>query len=278
MGIEKELPLFEDFSTKKCCACKQIFSLDNFHKNKSKYDGLSAECKSCACLRARTYHENHKDRAHENQKKWRENNQESIAARMTIWRAQHPEYLSTWRAVDPENRNNAYARKYYAQNPELFRLRSKIYRHKDIEYSRLLSRIQYANNTEKRNASTKKWRKNNPEKVAAQKETHRARKYKAPVSDLKISEWVFLKEIYEYHCAYCNKELENLTKDHIVSLVTGGDHSLVNILPSCRSCNSKKGAHKFIVPYLLRCADGVNRPVEAFVLRPTAAARQGAWE
>lgn len=33
---------------KKCCKCKRLLSLDSFYKNKSRYDGLSSDCKECS--------------------------------------------------------------------------------------------------------------------------------------------------------------------------------------------------------------------------------------
>lgn len=60
-------------------------------------------------------------------------------------------------------------------------------------------------------------------------------------------------------CAYCGKEFSSyedmneenfhqafyfdlLTFDHVVPKSAGGDDSEENLLPVCRSCNSKKGA------------------------------------
>lgn len=45
-------------------------------------------------------------------------------------------------------------------------------------------------------------------------------------------------------CAYCGCSVargQNLTLDHIVPLSLGGLHDEANVVPACRSCNSKKG-------------------------------------
>lgn len=42
-------------------------------------------------------------------------------------------------------------------------------------------------------------------------------------------------------CVYCGNCRVHLTRDHIVPLVKGGTDSIDNIVPACRSCNSRKG-------------------------------------
>lgn len=43
------------------------------------------------------------------------------------------------------------------------------------------------------------------------------------------------------HCSYCGEELtsESRTLDHVVPLSKGGPHSTDNVVPACRSCNSR---------------------------------------
>lgn len=44
-------------------------------------------------------------------------------------------------------------------------------------------------------------------------------------------------------CAYCGKELDPFLMwhvDHVIPSSRGGDNSLFNLLPSCRSCNIRK--------------------------------------
>lgn len=46
------------------------------------------------------------------------------------------------------------------------------------------------------------------------------------------------------HCAYCGCELEYkaMQVDHVISLHTGGEDTLDNMLPACRSCNHYKSS------------------------------------
>ncbi len=47
----------------------------------------------------------------------------------------------------------------------------------------------------------------------------------------------------EYQCQYCGQDSSkgNLTLDHIVPIVQGGDKTWENIVTSCRGCNQRKG-------------------------------------
>jgi 5-methylcytosine-specific restriction endonuclease McrA len=50
-----------------------------------------------------------------------------------------------------------------------------------------------------------------------------------------------------FHCAYCGRDLHNaaafeVTLDHLTCRCEGADHSNENLVTSCRSCNSSRGA------------------------------------
>ena len=115
----------------------------------------------------------------------------------------------------------------------------------------------YANHTEERLAYTKEWHKLHPESVKQitakyhkeNPEVHReassrrrARLAGAEINDFVEEDWEWLKEAYNYCCAYCGKTSDNLDKDHVIPLSKGGDHTISNIVPSCHSCNLHKSA------------------------------------
>ncbi len=54
--------------------------------------------------------------------------------------------------------------------------------------------------------------------------------------DALAKEWIF--ERFEGQCAYCDQPAT--TVDHIIPIKCGGGSQRGNILPACRSCNSKK--------------------------------------
>ena len=57
---------------------------------------------------------------------------------------------------------------------------------------------------------------------------------------LTAKEWLEIKAMHQYQCYYCKKKTVILTMDHVIPLSRGGQHIKENIVPACRSCNSKK--------------------------------------
>ena len=49
-----------------------------------------------------------------------------------------------------------------------------------------------------------------------------------------------------YRCAYCGNVFDapELTVDHVQPRVRSGDRSGGNLVTACRSCNTRKGAHR----------------------------------
>lgn len=54
-------------------------------------------------------------------------------------------------------------------------------------------------------------------------------------------QWLELVKQYDHRCAYCHEQ-KPLTVDHVKALSRGGSNDIGNIVPACRSCNSRKGA------------------------------------
>lgn len=56
-----------------------------------------------------------------------------------------------------------------------------------------------------------------------------------------VAEWQELVGRFGNACAYCGEREAQLTMDHVVALAKGGSHSVENLVPACKSCNSAKG-------------------------------------
>lgn len=88
------------------------------------------------------------------------------------------------------------------------------------------------------------WRKGNPGKLRdysrAWAQRRRARKANAE-GRFSAAEWTAMVKAHRNRCAYCRRQFRRLTQDHVVPLTRGGRHDATNIVPSCRSCNSRKG-------------------------------------
>ena len=103
------------------------------------------------------------------------------------------------------------------------------------------------------------WRKKNPEQfhrlAIAQVKRHRARKNGAPIVDFTNEQWQEILIIQNYRCVYCpddcqecEQKTHELTQDHLTALSKGGSDTVQNILPACRSCNSKKQTGNVLKP------------------------------
>ena len=92
------------------------------------------------------------------------------------------------------------------------------------------------------------YHKKHPEKKKEMHASRRAHKFNAPVNDCTAGQWQEIKAAYGYHCVYCGTQPQRLTQDHITPLSKGGSHTASNIVPACRSCNSKKYTGNVLIP------------------------------
>lgn len=140
---------------------------------------------------------------------------EKRAAEMREDRKKRPEfYREADRKRDKTEKRRKWSRdyqkKYYQENPEIFR------------------------------QSSKKWEDKNPGIWAKYKQIRRARAEQLP-STLTDEEWGDIVREYHYVCAYCGCSDMKLTQEHWIPLVRGGGYTKENIVPACKRCNSRKG-------------------------------------
>ncbi len=98
-------------------------------------------------------------------------------------------------------------------------------------------RADHALHRERHNAGTRRWAKNNREKMNTIQNRRRA-----AGGNFSAAAWASLKALFGHLCAYCRQRIARLEQDHIVPLVRGGLHAAGNVVPACRSCNAAKGA------------------------------------
>jgi hypothetical protein len=88
------------------------------------------------------------------------------------------------------------------------------------------------------NARTLEWHRANPATIQALKALHREAAESNAVTE---RDWARLLARWDYCCAYCGVGGKRLSWEHVVPLTRGGRHTIGNVLPICRSCNSSKG-------------------------------------
>ena len=129
-----------------------------------------------------------------------------------------------------------YDRKWWKDHPEYGKKHSKKWSEDHPEYMKqwLKDNPEYM----------KKWYKTEKGKANNQR-GHIARQMneKNIINTLTAEEWINILKEYKFKCAYCGKEFtlfDRETRDHIIPLSKGGNNIKENIVPACRSCNSKK--------------------------------------
>lgn len=90
-------------------------------------------------------------------------------------------------------------------------------------------------------ANLRRWRRENPQKMAVQLARRRARKLHAEGS-FTAGEFEKLCEEYGNRCLRCGGSEVLLTPDHVVPLSLGGSNRISNIQSLCGRCNSWKNA------------------------------------
>lgn len=143
--------------------------------------------------------------------KWYAANRDEKLASNANWHAEHPDYKAKWRK-EHRDEKRAYAAKWYAEH---------------LEQKRVYDAA---------------WRKEHPEEVRAYATNYQHRR-RANGGNFTRAAWEHLKALFGHRCAYCGRRMERLEQDHVVPLAKGGWHCSMNIVPACRSCNSRKGAN-----------------------------------
>ncbi len=79
-----------------------------------------------------------------------------------------------------------------------------------------------------------------------QRHNRRARMRNA-IGSFTVGEWETLKKQYGFKCPMCGRKepLIQLTIDHVIPLVKGGDNNISNIQPLCFICNTQKATKIF---------------------------------
>lgn len=187
----------------------------------------------------------------------RQENREKLTARKRRYRQKNREKVNAARRKKyQDNREKVLEhqrQKYYANHEQELEKR-KQYRRVNRERLREDSRRCYQNTRERAIKRTRKYywdnvetlrlksriyKRENPLIVRKQKHKREALKaqcyhqsYTVDQLNLHFSKW-------KHKCAYCGSS-EEMTIDHFIPISKGGADALFNLIPACRSCNSRK--------------------------------------
>lgn len=81
--------------------------------------------------------------------------------------------------------------------------------------------------------------------IFAIKEQKRKALKKSLPHNLTAEQWKAIKKEFNNQCCYCGKKDKKLTQEHFIPLTKGGEYTINNIIPACKSCNSSKNNKDF---------------------------------
>ena len=124
------------------------------------------------------------------------------------------------------------------RNPDKAREAMRRWRTRHPEKHSAESRAYYARHRARLDERNARYLKANPDVARAKWENYRARK-SAASGTFSAADWTSLAQAYRGRCAYCGKAAA-LVVEHRIPLSRTGTNEVHNIVPACRSCNSRK--------------------------------------
>lgn len=218
---------------KHCSDCNTDKALDEFpvHSVQNGVVHYYGYCKPCKRIRRNAA--SAKWRCHNKQKElvrgreYRQNNKQKEQARAKRYQQSHRDIV------------NANTKRYYYRHREE-RLEYHKKQHFKTRDKRLRQQAAYRkDNLEKLKNLHKSWRERNPDKVNVYRHVRRARQSNASGSHTAEERRLVLESCAGL-CFYCQQKSATVT-DHVIPLSRGGTNAITNLLPSCFSCNVRKG-------------------------------------
>ena len=229
---------------KRCRRCGELKEESEFHKNKTKKDGLQSECKDCR----KEYYSQKNEQIANQSRECRQRNKEQVARRNHIW------YMNN------KEREAKRHREYQKQNKERIAKRNQEYRKQHKERVAKSDREYYKRNKDSISKRGHKYRERNKEriakrmrgylqtangKLASKRANHNRRALMDNIgATLTVDQWNTILKQQANRCLKCKKRFTKKnppTADHIIPLSKGGGLTFENCQALCVSCNCKKG-------------------------------------
>lgn len=192
---------------KQCCRCKIIKPVNDFHKCASRRDGLQHRCKECQNKLTRDW------------------------GKTPIGREVHRKAGVLYRHTEKgkiQKRNGMKRLRKTAHGKEY--KRNDYFEFVGTERGKTLNKL-----WKNKYAKSEKGKES-----AIRKDAKRRSILKTVPNTLTADQWKLILEKYRHQCVYCGASDKALTRDHWIPLARGGHHTMENIVPACKSCNSRK--------------------------------------
>mgnify|MGYP001572792533 CR=1 FL=1 len=195
-----------------------------------------AACKKCSNVQNAVYSSAHQKQIREYNKAWYATHREEQSLKTKLHREQYPEKIIVRRKA------------YRATHLEEIKSRARAYNLKNRQKLNEKARASREKNRSRIRARQKRYTSKHMDHIRVKVARRRATKRNAVLNDLTGAQWGAIKAHYGHRCVYCGKKPGRLTQDHLTPLSRGGNHTASNVVPSCQSCNSKKGTGPVLKP------------------------------
>ena len=208
---------------KECTRCHRELPLEQFSKDKNQSDGLCKICKECTREYKKKYYEKNSEKVKEASLKNYYDNREKRLETKAKYREKNREVINRKRREHPYKESS---KAYYETHKDQLYDKQKLWMENHREEQNTKKRERYAAD-EKYVIQTAIWR-HKPDSID-----------RGLPADLTVEDWFETLDFFDHRCAYCGKE-GTLEFDHVVPLSKGGGLTRKNIIPACKSCNSRK--------------------------------------
>lgn len=158
--------------------------------------------------RSRRFRETHREWWNEYHRSYRAKVRSDPERQSLAAARRRAQYLQNRERLMAEQR--ARHRRRYERDPESIRQWSRRYRAKNLEQTRLLTRL-----------------------------SNQRRRVRGAGPVIPVSAWRELLAQYDHCCGYCGERV-TLEADHRIPIARGGPHTIENLIPACVRCNRRK--------------------------------------
>lgn len=189
---------------KMCRKCTIAKPENEFYRDTTATDGLRGACKECIKAARRHYVAIHRERVKADNAIYRQSDGgKAVRKRLNRSRSQTPEFKAYQTQWSKTEKGKACRRR----------------------------RVNRFAKTSKGNAANKRRHATRRGRLAGIEST------------LTADQWLQILADHDNACAYCGTAFDDITpatQDHVIPISKGGNHSIENVVPACKRCNSSK--------------------------------------
>lgn len=213
---------------KRCTKCGEVKPLKMFFNRSTARDGKTSACKVCDTRKMTAWQKKNRARV----------NALSVAS-----------YHRNKTRMDSDDWK-AERRRLAAENAQTTR-RKRLARHSEHERTDRVKayRREYKNRPEvlARAKVRREERARDPKFKIAHALRQAQRRLRVGAERITPEEWSDILLEFSHRCAYCFVSTPKLVIEHVDPLARGGTHTIDNIVPACRSCNSRKHVKSLVM-------------------------------